>query len=216
MINLKKMFLLLFIPMVVAGCSGNGSENKETGNDESKVEGAPESVVDFDVKEILSNYSVSPYQEEAVISIMNKVHYYLESNIDEILYVSLRKKKRAKNLDKVFVHGKVSAKSLEYYINDKIEDYNDNHLSDRLHNVTLEIVMDTMKVSPIYNELLVKQWAQLYILTYFDYPFEKLINNGRMGSEKRALIRDEMMNAYYALFKAENLIEQMIGVENNK
>lgn len=215
-INVRKLLLLLFFPFAVVGCRHDENENKDAKNDTSNVEIVQDVDTDFDVKEILSNYSVSPKQEEAIIKIMDDVDYYLKINIDEILKESLKKKKRAKNLDKVFLHGKVSAKSLEFYINDKIEEYNDDHLiDDRLHNVTLEIVADTMAISPIYNELLVKDWMKVVFLRFYTIPFN-WIEKGRMNSEKRTLIRDDMMNAYYALFKAENLIEQMIGVENKE
>ena len=214
MINLKKLFLLLFVPMVVVGCGGNESENNETDNEESQVEVVSGSVVDYDVKDILSNYAVTPKQEEAVIKIMDDVEYYLQVNIDEILKKSLKKKKRANKLNEVFLHGKVSAKSLEFYINDKIEKYNDDEIiADRLNNVTLEIVMDTMPVSPLYNNLLTREWAKFYIY-YFAY--DSWIDKGEKNREKRGIVGKEMMNAYHSLFKAENLIEQMIGVENNK
>lgn len=214
MIKLKKLFLLLFVPVVVVGCGGNESENNETDNNESQVEVVPEIVVDYNVKEILSNYSVTPKQEEAVIKIMDNVEYYLQVNIDEILKKSMKKKKRARKLNEVFLHGKVSAKSLEFYINDKIEEYNDDQIiADRLNNVTLEIVMDTMSVSPLYDKLLTREWMKFHIY-YFAY--DKWVDKGEKNHEKREIVGKEMMNAYHSLFIAENLIEQMIGVEHNK
>jgi len=213
-VNLKRCFLLLLIPLVIAGCGGNDSENNEADNKESQVEVVPEIVVDYNVKDILSNYSVRPKQEEAVLKIMDNVDYYLQVNIDEVLKKSLKKKKRAKKLNEVFLHGKISAKSLEFFINDKIEEYNDDQIiADRLNNVTLEIVMDTMTVSTLYNKLLTIEWMKSHV---YDFSYDRWIDNGESKSEKREIVGEEMMNAYHSLFKAENLIEQMIGVENNK
>ena len=153
-------------------------------------------------------------KEEAVLKIMDNVDYYLQVNIDEILKKSLKKKKRAKKLNEVFLHGKVSAKSLEFFINDKIEEYNDDQIiADRLNNVTLEIVMDTMMVSPLYNKLLTIEWMKSHV---YDFSYDRWIDKGESKSEKREIVGEEVMNAYHSLFKAENLIEQMIGVENNK
>lgn len=218
-INVNKLLLLLLLPFAVAGCGHDESENDDANNDTtSDVEIIEDIDADFDVKGILSNYSVTPNQEEAVVKIMDNVDYYLKINIDEILDVFLRKKKRAEKLGQAFLHGKISAKTLEYYINDQIEEYNDEHIvSDRLHNVTLEIVMDTMAINPIYNRLVVMEWMKLHLfyLGSYDGCIDRWLF-GEKDNKELKIVGKRMMNAYNALFKAENLIEQMIGVENKE
>ncbi len=214
--KLNKLLLLLFLFFVVAGCGHDENENKDASNDSSSVEIVKDIDADFDVKEILSKYSVHPEQEQAVIKIMDGVQGYLNSNIGIIMDEFRRDKNRAKNIDSQFAHGKISPKTLEFWINDKIEEYNDEHMTNRLHTVTFEIVMDTASIYPFFNKPLIKNWLSYYESGIYNCACDKWKEQGENTDEKEQIIIKGITDAYFALFKAENLIEQMIGVKNNK
>ena len=104
---------------------------------------------------------------------------------------------------------------MEYWINDRVEEYNDDHEINRLHTVTLEMISDTLSIPPVYNELLVKDWFKLLIKLrvplYWEY--DKWISKGSKNDEKRKEIVYQLIGDYYKLLQAENLFDQMIGVQ---
>lgn len=212
MVKRCEVFLILSFSLLLFGC--RNKDNNSDKNAPIEVTIGCEAMIanqPFDVKEVLAKYNLDAEKEKAIVDIIDDVEIYLSSRLDGILKKALHKKKRASAMMDLYSHGEVSLKTLEYMINDRIEEYNDGHKNNRLHTVTLETISDTISLPPAYNELLVKDWIKGWEPLYYGY--EKLVSKGIKDDNKRKEIVNQLIGNYYKLLQAENLFGQMIDIQ---
>ena len=93
-----------------------------------------------------------------------------------------------------FRNGKLSPFSLESFINEQVETYNDKHLYNRLHTVSLKLSsLGSFITDSFYARLVSKEWE---------------------NENSKKEIEYEILKSYCNLFQSDKLLEQLIGKVN--
>ncbi len=149
----------------------------------------------------LSNFDIDEEKMRRIVIIMESVEMYLKTNLNEIIDEGFCKKKA--NVEQMFTHGKVSPKTLEFYINDAIEHDNDEHEYNKLHTITLDMVFDeNLSQKAIYYN----KWIEEFKLIH-----DNTEKSDRKDPTKRQQLVFRLMDNYNLVFNGENIYDQMIN-----
>lgn len=149
----------------------------------------------------LSNFEIDEERMRRIEIIMESVEMYLKTNLNEIIDEGFCKKKA--DVELIFTHGKVSPKTIEYYINNEIERDNDEHEFNRLHTITLDMVYDeNLSQKAIYYNKWIEELKVIHDNT------EK---SDKKDSAKRQQLVFRLMDVYNIVFNGENIYDQMIN-----
>jgi len=149
----------------------------------------------------LSNFEIDEEKMRRIEIIMESVEMYLKTNLNEIIDEGFCKKKV--DVEQMFMHGKVSPKTLEFYINEAIEHDNDDHEFNRLHTITLDMVFDVdLSQKAIYYNKWIEELKVIQDNT------EK---RDKKDSAKRQQLVFRLMDNYNIVFNGENIYDQMIN-----
>jgi len=149
----------------------------------------------------LSNYDIDEERKQRIEIIMGNVEMDLKKSLNEIIDEGFCKKKA--DVELIFTHGKVSPKTIEYYINNEIERDNDEHEFNRLHTITLDMVYDeNLSQKAIYYNKWIEELKVIHDNT------EK---SDKKDSAKRQQLIFRLMDVYNIVFNGENIYDQMIN-----
>lgn len=149
----------------------------------------------------LSNFEIDEERMRRIEIIMESVEMYLKTNLNEIIDEGFCKKKA--DVEQMFMHGKVSPKTLEFYINEAIEHDNDEHEYNRLHTITLDMVFD-MNHSP--KAIYYNKWMEVLKVIH-----DITKKSDTKDSAKRQQLVFRLMDNYNLVFNGENIYDQMIN-----
>lgn len=211
---MKKRLIQFSIVLVLAFVHNYGWADCGSPNNRLEKSGS-ELTIDLNqllnTKEVLAKYHLDKEKEQQIETIIDLLGAYMKKYIDVIIDDNLHRKRTAveekaysvvPQLDRnktnklklwnKFRNGKLSPFSLESRINEQIESYNDKHLYNRLHTVSLKLnSLGSFLTDSFYARLVSDEWE----------------------SEKGKLeIECEILTSYCKLFQSEKLIEQMIGI----
>lgn len=167
----------------------------------------------LNTKQVLSKYNLDKERIQQVEGILDVLSIYMKENIDAIIDDNLHRKRTnveekaysvVPQLDRnktnklklwnKFRNGKLSPFSLESIINEQVEDYNDKHLYNRLHTVSLKLnSLGSFLTDSFYARLVSKEWE---------------------NENSKQEIEYEILQSYCNLFRSDKLIEQLIGKMN--
>lgn len=211
---MKRGIIWIFVASCLGfmvSCGGSSSESSQTYGESVSV-----AVISLNellqTKEVMKTNKIDKEREQKVESIIDEVGDDMRSNIKVILKENLHRQKNSveekaisvvpmldntdksiMELESKFRNGKVSSFSIEAMINDKIESYNDEHLYNRLHTVSLDLFpTDRMWIAPLYHRLVSKEWK----------------------NEQNSIdLVNQVMIYYSKMLQSNRVLEQMIGIE---
>ena len=213
-ITMKRGIIWMLVALclgLMVNCGGSSSESSQT---HGKSVGVAEISLNelLQTKEVLKTNKIDREREQKIESIIDEVGDDMRSNIKVILKENLHRQKTSveekaisvvpmlDNTDKSIIeletkfrNGKVSSFSIEAMINNKIESYNDEHLYNRLHTVSLDLFpTNKMGIDSLYHRLVSKEWK----------------------NEQNSIdLVNQVMIYYGKMLQSNRVLEQMIGIE---